>query len=385
MPNNAFIPLGPILDEALSGTEIPETAPEMTEKEKEKHERWLKCREEQELENKKRAEELAAAKAKARQLDSIKNSTSQNDKSYRHNPGRKESYQDVVNDMSREQRENLRDKEFMGWVAFIDRLNIADANMNCSPDDQATVTLDKFVRDFNNVSRFCFSFGTAVRPTFLLSDKDDNKIKYRVWKRITDNTIILEFGEQIPTRWDKNTSRRVQVDDGVAKAYFAVKHYDSCTDTIKSDLFMYEKDAGEFVVMRNKLNEYFSKIVPESRKKFTDFKHFLSKKTRGTFAGKLDDSVNTAISAFIKAGGTSADYKSIHLKPKANAILFDPNAVYILVNMSHCRAGVLNPEESFANNSSGFYKKDDKIGARLPAHMAIIEFCDNKVTIVYGA
>ena len=207
----------------------------------------------------------------------------------------------------------------------------------------------------------------------------------RVWKRITDNTVILEFGEQVPTRWDKNSQTRVPVSDGVAKKYFAVKHYDPESQTLKTDLFMYERMEGEFVVMCTKLNEYFSKIMPESRKKFVDFRQFLSKKTRGSFSGKLDDGVNAAISTFIKAGGTSANYKSIHLKQNANAILFDPEGVYFLVNMSHCRAGLLNPEEAIANNTFGFYKKEDKVGARLPAHMAIVEFCDNKVTIVYGA
>ena len=380
-----FISLGPILDEALAGTTLPETAPEMTEKEKERHERWLKRREEQEAANKKRAEELVAAKAKVRQMDAIKNSTAKKETSYRHNPGRKESYKDVVNDMSREEREELREKEYLAWVALVDKLNTPDANSNCSPDDQNTVVLDKFIRDFDNVSRFCFSFGSAVRPTFLLPDKDNPKTKYRVWKRITDNTVILEFGEQVPTRWDKNSQTRVPVSDGVAKKYFAVKHYDPESQTLKTDLFMYERMEGEFVVMCTKLNEYFSKIMPESRKKFVDFRQFLSKKTRGSFSGKLDDGVNAAISTFIKAGGTSANYKSIHLKQNANAILFDPEGVYFLVNMSHCRAGLLNPEEAMANNTFGFYKKEDKVGARLPAHMAIVEFCDNKVTIVYGA
>jgi hypothetical protein len=53
--------------------------------------------------------------------------------------------------------------------------------------------------------------------------------------------------------------------------------------------------------------------------------------------------------------------------------------------MSHCRAGVLNPVDAFESNVFGFYKKDDKIGMKLPSHMAVVEFNNNKVTIAYGA
>lgn len=375
MEDNSFGNIASILDTALNNTVIPEESPEMTEREKEKHERWLKRREEQESIAKKRIEEMAALRAK------LKEDSARKEKSHY----RRDSYGSATNDTTREEHIASRETEYQNWASFVDKLNLNSAENDCCVESQITVPLDKFVRDYSNINRFCFSFGKPIRFTFLLPDKDNPKNKYRVWKHIAENTTILEFGEQIPTKFDKVTKSRIVDATSEPKKYFSVKHYDVESNSFKSDLFLYERVENEFESLKTRLNEYFSKIVPESRKKFVDFKQFLSKKTRGSFNGKLDDAVNASISTFIKNGGTSASHQVIHLKQGANAVLFDPNAVYFLVNMSHCRAGVLNPSEAIDSGAMGFYKKDDKIGLRLPSHMAIVEFCNNKVTIVYGA
>ena len=380
--------IGPILDEALNGTTLPDTPPELSPKEKERHERWLKKREEQEALAKKRAEELAAVKEKRRAQEARERAVrmaeylGERKTNYRRDVSRKTSYSETVNGMTREEREEARENEYNTWVSFADKLNVKDPT--CCPDDQVKVALEKYVRDYDNSQRFLFSFGMAVRPTFLLSDKNDSKIKYRAWKRITEDTIILEFGSQVPWKRDRS-GERYRDPSGVAKNYFSVKYYDKESGEIKNSLFMYEREEGEFKIMQNKLNDYFTNIIPESRKRFIDFKGFLDKKTRGSFYGRLDDDVNFAVSTFIREGGSSQDAKTIHLKTGANGVLFDPNGVYLLANMSHRRAGVINPQEAIANGAVGFYNSNEKIGFKVPGHMAVIELLDNKVTFVYGA
>lgn len=390
MANNSdFGSLGPILDAALSGTVLPETAPELTEKEKERHERWLKRREEQEAAAKKRAEEMAALKEKRRAQEEaarkarVDSWASERPKTnYRRDVSRKTSYSETVNGMTREEREEARENEYNTWVAFVDRLDVK--NPNCCPDDQIKIPLEKYVRDYDNSKRFLFSFGMAVRPTFLLPDKVDPKIKYRAWKHITEDTIILEFGSQVPWKRDRD-GERYRDPNAAPKNYFSVKYYDKEAKELKSSLFMYERVEGEFEVMQNRLNTFFTGIVPENKKRFSDFKTFLDKKTRGSFTGKLDSEVLGAISTFLKDGGTSQNARNIHLKAGANAVLFDPNGVYFLANMSHRRSGVINPQEALNNKASGFYTSNDKIGFRVPSHMAVIELLDDKVTFVYGA
>lgn len=393
--NTAFGNLGPIFDAALNGTQLPDEPVELSEKEKERHERWLKRREEQEAAAKKRAEELAAAKerirareAEARKAKAIAPISRTDDiaaphkTNYRRDVSRKTSYSETLNGMTREERDEARENEYNTWVAFIDRLDVK--NPNCCPDDQVKVPLEKYVRDYDNSKRFLFSFGMAVRPTFLLPDKDDPKIKYRAWKHFTEDTIILEFGSQIPWKRERN-GERYRDPNGVPKNYFSVKYYDKEAKEIKSGLFMYERVEGEFEVMQTKLNAFFAGITPENKKRFSDFKSFLDKKTRGAFTGKLDSDVLGAISTFLKDGGSSQNAKNIHLKAGANAVLFDSNGVYFLANMSHRRAGVINPQEALANKAAGFYTSNDKIGLRVPSHMAVIELLDGKVTFVYGA
>jgi len=393
MANDDFGSLGPILDAALAGAELPENPPELTEKEKARQERWLKKREEQEALAKKRAEEMAAAKERRRareEAERLMRNTSYRDydepsrpkTNYRRDVSRKTSYSDTVNGMTREEREEARENEYNTWVVFVDKLD--PKNQTCAPDQQVTVALEKYVRDYDNSKRFLFSFGMAVRPTFMLPDKNNKLIKYRAWKRITEDTVILEFGAQVPWRRDRD-GERYRDPNAEPKNYFAVKYYDKETGDIKSSLFLYERMEGEFEVMKNKLDTYFSSIIPESRKRFMDFKTFLDKKTRGAFTGRLDEEVSLVISTFIREGGSSTDSKQIHLKSGANGVLFDPAGVYLLANMSHRRAGVLNPQEALESKAVGFYSKDNKIGFKVPDHMSIIELLDNKVTFVYGA
>ena len=388
-----FGSLGPILDAALNGVELPEKAPELSEKEKERHERWLKKREEQEALAKKRAEELAAAKEKRRaqeakeraaRMAEYRESGAREERktNYRRDVSRKASYSEAVNGMSREEREEAREKEYNTWVAFVDKLNEKDPT--CCPDDQVKVAIEKYVRDYDNSQRFLFSFGMAVRPTFLLPDRDDPKIKYRAWKRITEDTIILEFGSQVPWKRDRD-GERYRDPSGIAKNYFSVKYYDKENGEIKNSLFLYEREEGEFEAMKNKLETYFKNVIPENKKRFADFKIALDKKTRGAFTGKLDQDVLGAISTFLRNGGSANDSKSIHLKAGANGILFDPAGVYLLVNMSHRRAGVINPQEALESKAVGFYTNNEKIGFKVPGHMAVIELSENKVTFVYGA
>ena len=385
--DNMFGNLGEIFDAALNGTELPDTPVELSEKEKAKHERWLKRREEQEAAAKKRAEEMAAAKERRRQAEiearKSRAAFEPRETNYRRDVNRKTSYSETINGMTREERDEARETEYNTWVAFVDKLVPSDPT--CCPDDQIKIPLEKYVRDYDNSKKFCFSFGMAVRPTFILPDKDDPKIKYRAWKHITEGTIILEFGSQVPWKFDRATKERYRDPNGEPKKFFAVKYYDKAEKTLKSRLFMYERLEGEFDVMANKLNTYFSSIMPENKKRFADFKLFLDKKTRGSFTGKLDSDVLSAISQFLKDGGSAQNSQNIHLKTGANAILFDPNGTYLLANMSHRRSGVINPQEALEAKSTGFYTSNEKIGFRIPGHMAVIELLNDKVTFVYGA
>lgn len=390
MDNNrpAFGNLAEIFDKALQGTELPDKPVELTEKEKEKQERWFKRQEEQKAAAAKRAAEMAAAKEMRRkaEAEARKNRTDIYDEpktNYRRDVNRKTSYSETVNGMTREERDQARETEYNTWVAFVDKL--VPTAINCCPDDQVNVPIEKYIRDFNNSKKFCFAFGMPIRPTFLLPDKNEPKTKYRAWKRISEDAVVLEFGFQIPWKRDRKTGERYSDPNGTAQNYFAVKYYDKESGDFKSSLFMYERVEGEFEVMKNKLNAFFNNVVPENKKRFTDFKMFLDKKTRGSFSGKLDPETLGAISQFLRDGGTSLNAKNIHLKTGANCILFDPNGIYLLANMSHHRAGVIHAQEALDNKANGFYASNGKIGLRIPGHMAVIEFLENKVTFVYGA
>ena len=384
----AFGNLAEIFDKALNGAELPDTPVELSEKEKEKHERWLKRQEEQKAAAAKRAADMAAAKelrrkAEAEARKARDNSFGEPKTNYRRDVNRKTSYSETVNGMTRDERDQARETEYNTWMAFVDKL--VPTAINCCPDDQINVPMEKYIRDFDNSKKFCFSFGMPVRPTFLLPDKDDPKIKYRAWKRITEDTTVLEFGSQVPWKRDRKTGERYRDPNGTAQNYFAVKYYDKESGELKSSLFMYERMEGEFEVMKNKLNTFFNNVVPENKKRFADFKLFLDKKTRGSFSGKLDPETLGAISQFLRDGGTSQNAMNIHLKSGANCILFDPKGIYLLVNMSHRRTGVIHAQEALDNKANGFYTSNGKVGLRIPSHMAVIEFLDNKVTFVYGA
>lgn len=381
--------IGPLFDEALNGTVIPETPVELSPKEKERHERWLKKREEQAELAKKRAEEVAAAKERRRIAEQCARKAEA--ASYDLNPAPKKktatvpatSASDQNRNMTREEREASREAELLSWMEFVEDLD--PKNIVCCPDDQITVSLNKYIRDYSNSKKYLVTFNMTVRPSFLLSDQDDSKIKYRAWKRITPDTVILEFGSQIPWKFNRETKERYRDENGTPKKYFAVKHYDAESGEIKSGLFLYEREENEFEGMKSKLESIFSNIIPENRKRFIDFKTFLDKKTRGSFTGKLDVDVLNAISTFLKNGGNFQNAMNIHLKPGANGILFDPEGTYILVNMSHRHAGLLNPQEAFNNNTANFYTNKGKIGFRVPNHMAIIELSSTGITFVYGA
>lgn len=383
--------IGSVLDEALNGAEIPETPVELSPKEKERHERWLKKRAEQEELAKKRAEEVAAAKERRRIADQCarKAEATRYDLNPQQAPAKKSSTTPIVassdrgRNMSREEREAAREAELLSWMEFVEDLD--PKSITCCPDDQITVSLDKYVRDYSNSKKYLVTFNMAVRPTFLLSDQDDPKIKYRAWKRITPDTIILEFGEQVPWKFNRETKERYRDDNGTPKKYFAVKHYDAESGEIKSGLFLYEREENEFEAMKSKLESIFSNIIPENRKRFIDFKTFLDKKTRGSFTGKLDTDVLNAISTFLKNGGSSQNAMNIHLKAGANGILFDPAGVYILVNMSHRHAGMLNPQEALDNKVANFYTNKGKVGLHVPSHMAVIDLSPTGITFVYGA
>lgn len=384
MTNNGLYSLGEVLESALNGVELSNEPVEMTEKQRAKFEKQQKRMEEEQAAAKKRKEEMEKlmAERRAKRAASIGSATT----NYRDNKPvsyaeARRNYDDKS--ISREDRDAAREQEYNMWVNLIDRL--VDPT-HCSPDDRLNITPEYMVRDNDNNKKFLFCNGLPVRPTFIMTDKDDNKITYRCWKHVNVDTVIVEIGSRVPKVFDRATREKVIDPNGTPKGYFCIKYYDAEKDRFEVSLFIYERFEHEFAGILDKLDKFFEQVPTDSKKKFQDLRNVINTKVPGVFGkfGARKD-VHQVLSKFLRQGGTATNHTVQNLKA-GERVAFDPEASYILVNTSHRRSGVIVPAQCVEDKINGYVMEPDGvITGSLISPMALIEFLGNKFTIVYGS
>lgn len=379
MTENGIASLGDVLQDALSGVELNDQPVELTDKQKRKLE-LQKQRQEEAVarEAGRREEALRIAKIKEAQREATLKTVMENYK-----PSPQSTPAPAKEGSSTLTWQEYREKGIEFWTLISDRLSNPDY---CTDDALSVIHPEKFIRGYENSRKFLFCNEVPVRPSFFIPDKYDPAFKYPAWLSFPKNCVMLEFGNRIPLVWDKTLGKRVPNPSGSEVPFFSILKFDEEKSSFVRDVFAFEGFPDEFSRLMCTLTLFFDKITPISKKRFSALKHVIESNVPGVFdRGQTDPEVHKLITSFLRSGGSSDTFETIFLKRNEVAV-FDSEAAYILVNTSHRKAGVINPEQCLIDEITGFTRgKDGRISTFLAQSMSVIEFKGSSMTIVHGA
>lgn len=385
-----------ILDKALNGVELSNEPAELSAKEKEKQEKWERQQKEKEEQAAKMQAELLAHREKLRKgveaalkemHDREAEQKAQVAEPKPVAPASSVSWaiDQIVNDLidcrDREERLELEEALLMAVKDFSNSLTDPD---KCYPSEDLDIKPERFVRSFSDRKRYLFCNGWPVRPSFFLQDKDsDQKAFLPAWSMVNGSVLSFEFGSKIPMRRTPDGER---VPNGtIPVPYFSVQYWSS-DGGFRNAMLKYQREDDEFTHLQKRIDDFFGKIMSESRKQFEELRYVLDKHAPGIFnkGGKTSEGIRTMLNDYLRAGGDTNKI-SYQVVPGNRVVIFDLNCRYILVNTSHRKATVVYPEKAVEEGISGFAKtKDGKISTFLPSQLALIEIDGPNMTIVRG-
>jgi len=381
MSENGIVNLGDVLSNALSGVELTDEPVELSEKQLQK------------LEQQRRRQEEAAAREAARKAEAIKLAEVRDAR-------RKESLKKALADYKTSPEDSLapvngtseistwrdyREKGVELWTIIGNRLTNPEF---CTDDALSVVHPEKFIRGYANNQKFLFHNEVPVRPSFFIADKMNPAVKYPAWLSFPEGTVQVEFGSRIPMIYSKEEGKKIRNPNGIEVPFFSISvlKYENGKLNFLRDVFAFESFAGEFVPLATTMKIFFSKITPTSKKKFNQLKYILENNVPGIFdRGRTEPEIHQLLTAFLREGGSGDDFDTIYLKRNEVAV-FAGDAGYILVNTSHRKAGLIDPEKCVADGITGFTRgPDGKISTFLPQQMSVVELKGTRMTIVHGA
>lgn len=383
--SQGFYSLESILDKALEGQEFSNEPAPLTEKEKAKQEKWLAKQKEKEEQAARLQKEMAAHREEQRKkaAEQIKATTKPVAETTPGIPPFERAVNALINCRDREERAALEEALLMCIEEFVETLK--DPSW-CFPTDQLDIEPERFVRSFSDRKRFLFCHGRPIRPSFFLQDKDSQpKVFHPAWSLVNADTLSFEFGKKIPMRRLPNGDREPVGTE--AKPYFSVQYWNEEANGFRNVMLAYERVPDEFSRLRCKLEEFFSGIISESRKKFDDLRIALENRAPGLFSreGRTSEGVKHVLNDFLRAGGDGSVIVEQSV-PANMVVVFNPNCRYILVNTSHRKSTIVDPERAIEEKVSGFAKSaDGKISTHLPRQMALIEIDGPNMTVVRSA